>query len=83
MRHKPKRRPKKQIGQIIANAVNTLQQLNTFWRQSNCPIAFKLIALDAVIKAKVLYGTSASQLNEPEQKRLYEFHKQCLRKVLK
>ena len=61
----------------------TLKRLDTFWRKSSCPIAFKITALDAVIKIKVLYGTDSLQLNEPEQKRLEKLHLQAMRKILK
>ena len=74
---------KKELSQRIANAMRTLKRLDTFWRNSNCPIAFKIIALDAVIKTKVLYGLDSMQLNEPELKRLEKIHLQAMRKILK
>ena len=40
-----------------------------FWRRSNCPTSYKIIALDAVIRSKLIYGTDAMQLNEPEFKK--------------
>ena len=60
----------------------TFQKLHIFWRRSNCPIAYKMIALDATIRAKVLYGMDSLQLNEPQIKRLEKIHLQTMRKIL-
>ena len=59
-----------EIGKRIANAWNTLQKLQICWKRSNCPITFKIIALDAIVRSKLIYGTDAMQLNEPELKRM-------------
>ena len=55
----------------------------TFWRKTNCPTVFKIIALDAVVKTKLLYGTDSLQLTEPEINRLEKFHLQAMRKILR
>ena len=73
----------KEISKRIINARLTLQKLQTFWRKSNCPTSYKIIALDAVIRSKLIYGTDAMQLNEPELKKMEKFHLQGLRKILK
>ena len=72
----------KEIGKRIANAWNTLQNLQIFWRKSNCPITFKIIAIDAIVRSKLIYGIDSMQLNEPDQKRMEKFHLQALRKIL-
>ena len=74
---------KKEIGARIANAMITLQKLQIFWRHSNCPTAYKLIALDAIVRSKLLYGTESLHLGEPEIKRLEKIHLQALRKILR
>ena len=71
----------KEISKRIINARITLQKLQLFWRKSNCPSAYKIIALDAVIRSKLIYGTDALQLNEPEFKKMEKFHLQGLRKI--
>ncbi len=43
---------------------------------------FKIITLDAVIKAKLLYGLESAKLGEPELKRLDIFHLKAMRKIL-
>ena len=73
---------RKEIGKIIANAWSTLQRLQTFGKRSNCPIIFTIIALDAIVRSKLIYGTDAMQLNEPDLKRMEQFHLQAMRKLL-
>ena len=53
-----------------------------FWRHSNCPVKFKSIAIDAVLRSRLLYGLETAQLNEPQTKRLDIFQLKALRKVL-
>ena len=72
----------KEIGKRIANAYNTLQKLQILWKRSNCPITFKIIALDAIVRAKLIYGTDSMQLNDPDLKRMEKFHLQAMRKLL-
>ena len=60
-----------------------MQRLHLFWRKSNCPNKFKIIALDAVVKSKLIYGIDSLQLNEPELKKLEKNHLQAMRKILK
>ena len=73
----------KEISKRIINARITLQKLQIFWRRSNCPTSYKIIALDAVVRSKLIYGTDAMQLNEPEFKKVEKFHLQGVRKILK
>ena len=73
----------KEIGKRISNAYSTLQKLQIFWRRSNCPISYKIIALDAVVRSKLIYGTDSMQLNIPDLRRMEKFHLQAMRKILK
>ena len=59
-----------------------MQKLNMFWLHSNCPAKFKLIAADAVIKTKLLYGMDSAQLGEHEQKRINVMQLKISRKIL-
>ena len=59
-----------------------MQRLQIFWRKNNCPITYKIIALDAIVRSKLTYGTDALQLNEPDLKRMEEFHLQAMRRIL-
>ena len=60
----------------------TLNKLDTFWRHSNCPTKFKIIALDAVIRSKLLYGLDTAQINEAQMQRLDLLQLKALRKYL-
>ena len=46
----------------IASSMGTLNKLDLFWKHSDCPEKFKLLALDAVIRSKVLYGLESAEL---------------------
>ena len=72
----------KEIGKRITNGRITLQRLQICWKRSNCPISYKVVALDAVVRSKLLYGTDSLQLNAPELKKLELFHLQAMRKLL-
>ena len=65
---------RKELSHRIANASRTLQKLQIFIRKSNCPVKFKIIGRDAVVRSKLLYGIDSLQLNEPDLKRLEKFH---------
>ena len=64
---------KTEIGKRLTSATITLRKLDLFWRHSSCPVKFKLIALDAVIRSKVLYGIETAHLKEPEYHKLEVF----------
>ena len=59
-----------------------MQKLNTFWLHSNCPAKFKLIAADAVIRTKILYGFDSAKLGETELKRIDTIQLNIFRKIL-
>ena len=72
----------KELNARIGTCMQILKKLDLFWRHSDCPLAFKVQAMDAVIRSKLLYGLDSAQLNEPQLKRLDVFHLKGLRKVL-
>ena len=74
---------KKELNKRISQSMVSLKKLDIFWRHSNCPTKFKIIAIDAVLRSKLLYGMETAQLNEPQMKRLDLFQLKALRKVLK
>ena len=47
----------------LAKAPNILEKCNF-------PITYKIVALDAIVRSKLIYGTDAPQLNEPDLKRM-------------
>ena len=59
-----------------------MRRLDQFWLHSNCPVKVKLIAADAVLRAKLLYGLDSAQLGEGELKRMEIMQLKILRKFL-
>ena len=53
----------------ISLCMMALRKLDVFWRHSDCPIRFKLIALDAVMRSKLLYRLDAAEIGETYMKR--------------
>jgi len=53
-----------EMGKLISAATLTLLKLHLLWRHSSCPIRFKLLVADAVLRSKVLYGRESAQLGE-------------------
>ena len=73
----------KEIKKRIATCMTILRSLDLFWRHSDCPVAFKLIAQDAVIRAKLLYGLESAELKQAQLKQLDVFQLKGLRKILR
>ena len=59
-----------------------MKRLNIFWLHSNCPAKFKLVAADAVIRTKLLYGMESAQLGEAELKRINTVQLKIFRHIL-
>jgi hypothetical protein len=72
----------REIKQKIGICMSALKSLDTFWRHSNCPKSFKLIAQDAVIRSKLLYGLESAELTNTQLKKLDVFQLKGLRKIL-
>ena len=73
----------KEIKTRTAACMSTLNKLHQFWRHSDCPTKFKIIALDAVIKSKLLYGMETAQLTQGAIQRLDVLQLKGLRTILK
>ena len=72
-----------EISKRIANCMVILKRLDIFWRHCDIKVAFKINALDAVIRAKLLYGIESAQLTPSLQRRIEVFQLKGLRKILK
>ncbi len=64
----------REIRARLANTMTVLKKLDLFWLHSDCPTRIKIIALDAIIRAKLLYGLESAQLGEGALKKLDVFH---------
>ena len=73
----------KEIKQRLSVCMTTLRRLDLFWRHSDCPKRFKLLAHDAVIRSKLLYGLETAQTNTAELAKLNAFQLKGLRKILR
>ena len=52
-----------ELSKRISNCMTILKRLDIFWRHCEVTVGFKITALDAVIRAKLLYGLESAQLN--------------------
>ena len=73
----------KEIGRRITNTMITLKNWTYSGDTATAAQNNKIIALDAVIRAKLLYGIDSAQLNEGDLKRLDLFQLKALRKILR
>ncbi len=73
----------REIRARLANTMTVLKKLDLFWLHSDCPTRTKIIALDAIIRAKLLYGLESAQLIPSVLKRLETFQLKVLRKILR
>ena len=72
-----------EISKRISNCMTILKRLDIFWKHCDVKTAFKITALDAVIRAKLLYGIESAQLTPSHQRRIEVFQLKGLRKILK
>ena len=70
---------KKAVAKKAATMI-TLKKLDLFWLHSSCPVRVQIITLDAVIRAKLLYGMESTQLGETELKRVDQIHLKAMKK---
>ena len=73
----------KEVKARIASCFATVKKLDLFWTHSDCPRGVKILALDAVVRAKLLYGLHTAHLTQATIKRLDTLQLKGLRKILK
>ena len=72
-----------ELSKRISICMTILKRLDVFWRHCEVTAAFKINVLDAVIRAKLLYGIESAQLTPAQQRRIEVFQLKGLRKILK
>ena len=77
-----KNAPEPELRKRIAASMATLSRLNEFWLHADCDKTFKLTVLNAVVRAKLLYGLESTALTHAQRKRLDTFQLKGLRKIL-
>ena len=70
----------KEVQARMRDAAIVLQRLHIFWRKSNTSFKIKLIVLQAVLFAKILYGLESAELTDAARTKLDQFHFRALRK---
>jgi len=75
--------PKHEIRKCISAAMAILKKLDIFWLKSRCSKKWKLLAYNAVITSKVLYGLETLEPTESASKLLNTFQLRGLRKILR
>ena len=73
----------RELSQRISSCMSTLKKMHMFWRNANCPVKFKLIALHALIGSKLLYSLDTAHLTDTQLKTINGLQFKALRKILK
>ena len=55
---------KNEVAASISTCMTTLKKLDAFWSHSSCPERFKISVLDAVVRAKILYGLETAEVTQ-------------------
>ena len=70
----------KDVRASIAICKAILSKLDVYWLHAHCPVKWKIIVPDAVIRSKLLYGLETATLTEGTQHKLNTFQLKGLRK---
>ena len=71
-----------EISKIIIKCNAVLNNLQIFWKHSNCDKQFKLRVYNSVIRSKLMYGLESAQLGLAELRQLDNFQLKGFRKIL-
>ena len=52
----------KEVQSRLAVCMATLKKLDLFWLHAQCPVKWKLLAHDSIIRSKLLYGLESAEL---------------------
>ena len=78
-----KAKASQEVGKRLAECMTVMNKLNIFWKRSNCPIKFKHMVFNVVLKSKLLYGLDSLELTQATVQRLDTFQLQGLRNMLR
>ena len=67
----------------ISTCMAIMHKMDLFWRKAECPIRWKVLVFDAVIRSKLLYGLETAMLTDSAQRKLNVFQLKGLRKILR
>lgn len=60
--------PDRELSKRISATLPTCKKLEISWKSKDCPVDWKLLVYDAVVKAKLLYGLESVQVNDANKK---------------
>eukprot|EP00971_Amphidinium_carterae_P128612 2547529-Amphidinium_carterae.2 len=75
-------KPNEAVTRAIRSCMTDLKRLKLLWRESRCSNAWKINVMNAVIRAKLMYGLETIELPYSRLKCLDAFFYKCLRHVL-
>eukprot|EP00975_Prorocentrum_lima_P058079 12181543-Prorocentrum_lima.AAC.1 len=75
--------PRRELRIRMSLCITVWKKLDTFWLHSDCPVPFKLLVYDAVVRSKLLYGLESLQFTQCQMQMLDTFQLKGLRKILR
>ena len=66
----------------ISTCMAIMKKLDLYWLHARCPVKWKVLVLDAVIRSKLLYGLETATLSDASQRKINAFQLKGLRKIL-
>ena len=73
----------REIKSRIGICMGIMRKLDLFWLHARCPIKWKVLVFDAVIRSKLLYGVETAMLTDGALRKINVFQLKGLRKILK
>jgi hypothetical protein len=73
---------KEEITYQMQQVTITWKRLQTYWKATNASKRWQLLAYDAIIKSKLLYGLETAQVGKAELKRIDAFQIRGIRQIL-
>ena len=72
----------REIQRRIGDCMETLKKLDLFWLHSSCPVGFKILVHNSIIRSKLLYSLNTTNITAADRKKLDVFQLKGLRKIL-
>ena len=71
-----------EIRHQVQQVIITWKRLHVYWRATNASKKWQLLAYDAIIKSKLLYGLETAQVGQGDLKKIDAFQLRGLRQIL-
>ena len=73
---------KEEISHQMQQVTITWKRLHVYWKATNASKKWQLLAYDAIIKSKLLYGLETAQVSRADLKRIDAFQLRGIRQIL-